>query len=83
MYPTAITNHQLTEVEVLPQEVNNQERVLAYASHPWSRADERKPLIDEECMTVMWSVSKFQPYTWEHQFTLIQDYSALALLSNN
>ena len=38
------------------------EKTLAYASHRWSKPDEKKTPTDRECLAVLWAVDKFASY---------------------
>ena len=65
---------------LLTQGYSNVVKVLAHTSQRWSKTDACRPVIDRECMAVMWEVNKFQPYIWGRQSTLITDYSVLTWL---
>ena len=47
---------------VLTQIQEMVENTLAYASHQWSKTDEKKSPTDRECLAVLWAVDKFASY---------------------
>ena len=65
---------------VLTQVQDMVEKTLAYASHRWSKTDEKKSPTDRECLAVLWAVDKFASYLQARPFTLITDCAALTWL---
>ena len=61
----------------------NGRETLAYASHRWSKTDEKKSPTDREYLAVLWAVAKFASYLQARSFTLIVDCSALTWLFKN
>ena len=56
------------------------EKSVAYASHRWSKTNEKKSPTYRECLAVLWAVDKFASYLQARPFTLITDCSALTWL---
>ena len=65
---------------VLTQIQDVVEKALAYASHRWSEADERKSPTDRDCLAVLWAIDKFSSYLQVRPFTLVTDCAALTWL---
>ena len=65
---------------VLTQIQEMADKTLAYASHQWSKNDEKKSPTDREYLAVLWVVDKFASYLQARLFTLITDCSALTWL---
>ncbi|CAN0060995.1 unnamed protein product, partial [Choristocarpus tenellus] len=59
---------------------DDQEHVVAYASHRWSKTDSRRAPTERECMAILWAVEYFRSYIWGRKFTLVTDCSALTWL---
>ncbi|CAM9901154.1 unnamed protein product, partial [Sphacelaria rigidula] len=64
----------------LAQEADEREWIIEYASHRWSRADEKRSASEREVVVVLWSVERFRSYLWGREFTLVTDSSALTWL---
>ena len=64
----------------LTQSSEDGEQVVAYASHRWSKSDERRSATERECVGVLWAIARFRPYIWGRRFTLVTDCSALTWL---
>ena len=64
----------------LTQENEGSERVIAFASHRWSRTESHLGATERECMAVLWAVVHFRPFLSGRRFTLITDFSALLWL---
>ena len=65
---------------VLTQVQEMVEKPPAYASHRWSKTDEKKSPTGRECLAVLWAVDKFAAYLQARPFTLITDCVALTWL---
>ena len=65
---------------VLAQVQEMVEKTLAYASHRWSKTDEKQSPTDRECLAMLWAIDKFVSYLQARPFTLITDCSALTWL---
>ncbi|CAN0436657.1 unnamed protein product, partial [Pylaiella littoralis] len=65
---------------VLMQNMGGAPRVIAFASHRFSRTDARRGPTERECMGVLWAVQHFRPYVMGRKFTLVTDCSALTWL---
>ena len=66
--------------ETLLQPVGDETRIIAFASHWFSRTDSRRSPTERECMAVLWGVQHFRPYVAGRRFTLVTDCSALTWL---
>ena len=62
---------------VLMQTIDGVSRVLAFASHRFSRTDARRGPTERECMGVLWAVDHFRPYLAGRQFKVVTDCSAI------
>ena len=65
---------------VLLQPVGHEERVLAFASHRFSKTDSRRGPAERECMAVLWAIKHIRQYAAGRCFTLATDCSALTRL---
>lgn len=65
---------------VLMQKVGDSLRVVAFASHRFSRTDARRGPTERECMAVLWAVQHYRPYLLGRRFKLVTDCSALTWL---
>ena len=65
---------------VLLQPMGREERVLAFASHRFSKTDSRRGPTERECMAVLWAIKHFRQYVAGRRFTLVTDCSALTWL---
>eukprot|EP00903_Cladosiphon_okamuranus_P015718 g14508.t3 len=64
----------------LMQAVGDVPRVIAFASHRWSRTDSRRGPTERECMAILWAVDHFKHYLAGREFKLVTDCSALTWL---
>lgn len=67
---------------VLIQEVDGIERVIAFASRTFSKAERDYGVTERECLGVLEAVRHFRPYVEGTRFTLITDHSSLKWLIN-
>ena len=65
---------------VLLQHVGREERVLALASHRFSKTDSGRGPTEREYMAVLWAIKHFRQYMAGRRFTLVTDCSALTWL---
>lgn len=56
------------------------DRAIEFASHRWSRTDERRFPTEREAAAALWVVDHFGHYLWGHKSTLVTDCSALIWL---
>ena len=64
----------------LVQDVGGTPRVIAFASHRFSRTDSRRGPTERECMGILWGVDHFKQYLSGREFKLVTDCSALTWL---
>ena len=64
----------------LMQDVGGTPRVIAFASHRWSRTDARRGPTERECMAILWGVDHFRTYLAGRPFDLVTDCGALTWL---
>ena len=67
---------------VLTQNVDSNERVIAYASRSLTAAQQRYTVTEQECLAVIWAIRKFRCYLEGYAFTVITDHSSLRGLHN-
>ena len=67
---------------VLLQIINDEERVLEFASRTMNAAERNYSVTERECLAVIWAVKKFRCYIEGHDFKIITDHSSLRWLCN-
>lgn len=65
---------------VLTQVIDEQERVIAYASRTITDAERNYTTTELECLGVIWSIEKFRGYVEGTHFEVITDHSSLQWL---
>ena len=65
---------------VLMQNIDGVSRVIAFASHRFSRTDPPRGPTERECMGVLRAVDHFRPYLAGRQFKVVTDCSAITWL---
>eukprot|EP00752_Nemacystus_decipiens_P004058 g3716.t1 len=65
---------------VLTQEVENREAPLGYASHRFTRTEEKLSPNDREVLGVLYGIEQFHTYLQHRRFTLVTDCAALTWL---
>ncbi len=65
---------------VLCQEINGDERVIAYASKSLNKAQKNYMTSDKECLAIIYGVKNFRTYLIGRKFTLYTDHAALQFL---
>lgn len=67
---------------VLTQEIEGEERVIAYMSSKLSSAERKYHVTERECLAVLTAIEKFRPYVEGVKFTVITDHASLQWLRN-
>lgn len=65
---------------VLTQELESRAVQLAFASHRWSRSDEKCSANDREVLAVLWATDHYRSYLLFKKFTLVTDCGAILWL---
>ena len=65
---------------VLTQEVENRKAPLGYASHRFTRTEEKLSPNDREVLGVLYGIKQFHTYLQHRRFTLVTDCAALTWL---
>ena len=67
---------------VLTQVIDNEERVIAYASRSLSRAERNYTTLERELLAVLFCIDKFKAYVEGVRFSVITDNYSLLWLNN-
>ena len=67
---------------VLSQNINGEEKTLAYASRSLKPHERKYSTIERECLAMVWAVKYFRPYLFGKEFDIITDHNPLRWLDN-
>lgn len=67
---------------VLTQNLDGEEKVIAFASRSLTRAERIQPITQRECLAVIFCIEKFRPFVEGTRFTVITDHFSLIWLNN-
>ena len=65
---------------VLAQMVNDEEKVIAYASKSLKKSQQNYTTSDRECLAIIWGIRHFRSHLLGKKFNLYTDHSALQFL---
>jgi hypothetical protein len=66
---------------VITQNIEGNERVIAYASRTLSRTERNYSVTERECLAVVFCIEKFRPYVEGTHFTVLTDHYSLLWLN--
>jgi hypothetical protein len=66
---------------VLTQDLDGDERVIAYASRSLTKAERNYSVTERECLAVLFALEKFRPYVEGTHFTIVTDHYSLLWLN--
>src|SRR2546421_7308797 len=69
-----------TGIGAVLSQMNERERVIAYASRSLNKAETNYGITDQECLVIVWAVKYFEQYLGLLPFKVVTDYSALKFL---
>ena len=60
---------------VLAQEVNGHHKPVYYLSHHLSKTQQKWPIIERECYSIVFALEKLRPYLKGMRFTIFSDHA--------
>jgi hypothetical protein len=67
---------------VLTQNLDNHERVIAYASRGLNAAEKNYSPTEKECLAIIWGIRKMRPYLEGYNFHIVTDHLSLKWLNS-
>ena len=62
---------------VLYQMIDDDERVLEFASRTLCAAERNYRVTERECLAILWAIKMFRPYIEAYDFKVITDHSSV------
>ena len=64
----------------LAQKQDDQERVIAYLSTTFNKAEIRYSVLDKELAAIRWAIKRLKPFLWGRHFIIYSDHKPLSYL---
>ena len=59
---------------------NKREKLIACTSRAFNKYEKKYPIMEQECLAIIWGVEKFKQYLRVKPFTIITDHMVLEMV---